>query len=224
MVTTKNTLKDKLIDKSNLLIISFIIIAIALSILFYNKLPETIATHWGINGEANGFMGKTSGLIIFPAIMIILSIVLYYLPKLDPLNENIKKFRKDYNVFITILIAVMLYIHIITLSINLGINLDLAQFLSPALAILFYAVGILLSKAKRNFFIGLRTPWTLSSEIVWNKTHKLGAKLFKCAGIICLLGIILPAYAIFFIIIPIIFFSIWMVIYSFLEYSKLKKK
>jgi len=81
----------------------------------------------------------------------------------------------------------------------------------------------LLEKSERNWFIGIRTPWTMSSDKIWHKTHILGGKLFKIAGIIAIIGIFFGKIAFFFIIIPMILFAIYLVVYSYLEYRKLKK-
>lgn len=94
----------------------------------------------------------------------------------------------------------------------------------PALAILFYYVGILVEKSKPNWFIGIRTPWTLSNEVVWEKTHKLGAKLFKGIAIFSLLGLIFQKYAIWIFLVPMITASIFIVAYSYFEYKKQVKK
>jgi len=90
----------------------------------------------------------------------------------------------------------------------------------PAMAALFYYCGILVENAKRNWFIGIRTPWTLSNEKVWEKTHKLGGKLFKAAAIIILFGIVLKGYALLFILVPVIFVSFYLIVYSYVEYQK----
>ncbi|MFA6268736.1 MAG: SdpI family protein [archaeon] len=216
-------LENKKLDKSILFSIAFVISAVALSILFYNSLPQIITTHWGINGEANGFMDKTTGLTLVPLLMIIIGLVLYFIPKLDPLKENILDFRKDYNKFIAVIMGFMLYIHAITLGINLGLNINIGQVLSPAFAALIYFTGSMISKAKRNYFIGIRTPWTLSNDKVWASTHTIGGKLFKGAGILCLTGLLFPDFAFFFILAPIIIASIWAIVYSYKEYAALKK-
>jgi uncharacterized membrane protein len=93
-------------------------------------------------------------------------------------------------------------------------------FLSPALAILFYYTGILIENAKRNWFIGIRTPWTMSSDKVWDKTHKIGGKLFKIAGVFTLLAIFFESFAVFFIVVPVISISIYTIVYSYFEYKK----
>lgn len=96
------------------------------------------------------------------------------------------------------------------------------QVLSPAFAVLFYYAGILMSHAKQNWFVGIRTPWTMSNELVWNKTHKIGGKLFKLTGLISLLSLILPDLSIFFILVPILFTTVFVFVYSYIEYQKLK--
>jgi uncharacterized membrane protein len=91
------------------------------------------------------------------------------------------------------------------------------------IGLLFFYIGILLENAKRNWFIGIRTPWTLSSEKVWNKTHKLGSKMFKISGIIVLIGFLFQKYVTYFILIPTLFVAFYLVIYSYVEYRKEKK-
>ena len=199
-----------------------ILIALAISIWFYDAIPQTMITHWGINGEANGFMPKEIGLSIIPAIMAILVAVLYLVPKLDPLKKNIEEFQNEYQNFIAVFLGFMLYIQVITIAINLGLETNLLQLLAPAFAVLFFTLGKLMSKAKRNYFIGIRTPWTLASEKVWNKTHALGGKLFKGIGILALLGLILPTQAMILILAPVILGAIYLCAYSYFEYKKEK--
>jgi len=91
----------------------------------------------------------------------------------------------------------------------------------PAMAILFYYAGILIQNAKRNWFIGIRTPWTLSSEGVWEKTHKLGSKLFKIAAVLILLTLFAPDYFLYSVFL-LIAFSLYLVLYSYLEFRKEK--
>jgi len=77
-----------------------------------------------------------------------------------------------------------------------------------------------MENAKRNWFIGIRTPWTLSSDGVWKKTNLIGGKLFKIAGIIAIIGSFFQDYIIFFIIVPIISIAIFTIVYSYIEYQK----
>jgi len=209
---------------SILLIVIFILLSFLISLISFNSLPETIITHWGINGEANGFSSKSFGLMFVPILTTILALVLIAIPKIDPLKKNIESFKEKYYEFVAIFVGFMLYIHTITILLNFGHTLNIIALLSPAFAVLMYYIGNLMGSAKRNYFIGIRTPWTLDSEIVWNKTHKLGEKAHKLSAIICLIGIILPNYALLFIIAPLIFTSLYLVAYSYFEHKKITKK
>lgn len=157
--------------------------------------------------------------------MPILSVFLFFLfislPKIDPYKKNFDQFKNYFQNFINLIFAFFFYIYLITIIWNLGIRFNMTQFLSPALAILFYYAGVLMTHAKRNWFVGIRTPWTMSSVVVWDKTHQLGGKLFKLTGLISLLSLFFPQFAIFFILIPILLVTVFIFIYSYLEYQKI---
>jgi len=199
-----------------------ILIAFAISIYFFPSLPDQIATHWNAQGEADGYTSKFMGLFLMPIIMVGIFIIFIVIPLIDPLKKNYKKFSGHYNTFVLFMILFLLYIHIISLLWNLEYRFNFTQAFLPALAILFFYIGIFLKKAKRNWFVGIRTPWTISNEKVWDKTHQLGGKLFKIAGILTLIGILFPDYSIWFILIPILAFTTYLIVYSYLVYRKIK--
>ncbi len=199
-----------------------IFISFVLGIALYPALPERIATHWGANGEVNGYAPKSFGLFFMPMLSLLLVGLFLLIPKIDPMKANIEKFRAYYDSFIISFLLFLFYIHILTLAWNFGIRFNMTLAILPAISLLFYYIGIMFENAKRNWFIGIRTPWTLSSDRVWDRTHKLGASLYKAAAFTALLGILFEKYAVFFLIIPIIFVSIYLVIYSYLEYRKEK--
>jgi len=200
-----------------------VIISFILSIYLYQKMPEQMASHWNIKGDVDNYSSRFITLFIIPIMSLILLFVLSIIPKIDPLKKNIKEFRNYYDFFILILIVFLFYLYILTILWNLGLRFNFISVLAPAFAILFYYIAILLKKSKRNWFIGIRTPWTLSSDKIWDKTHKLGSILYKISGVICLISIFFQKYALFFIIAPIIIFSIYLVIYSYTEYKKINK-
>ena len=206
--------------KINIILVSLVLFSFGIGIYFYPQMPEKMASHWNIKGEVDGCLSKFWGLFLMPIILI--SVVLLYLivPKIDPLKENIEKFRKYFDGFIVLLLLFLFYLYVLTIFWNLGLKFDIGQAIIPALAILFYYCGILLEKAKRNWFIGIRTPWTLSNDMVWEKTHKIGGKLFKIAGIVTILGIFFQKYILFFIFVPIILVVVYTTIYSYTEYQK----
>ncbi len=138
------------------------------------------------------------------------------------MKENIQKFKSTYYLFTILVLVFFLYVYLLTILWNTGLRFDMTQVLAPAFGVLFYFTGVLVQKAKRNYFIGIRTPWTLSSEKVWDRTHAIGGKLFKAAGILALLGVFFPRYAILFLLIPVLSVALFAVIYSYFIYQKEK--
>lgn len=212
------------IRKTELVILGIILFSFILGIYFYPLMPEKIASHWNAQGQVNGYLPKFWGLFLMPFLSIALFLLFVFIPKIDPLKANIEKFRKYYDRFILLIIAFLFYVYLLTIFWNIGMRFNLGQVLAPAFAILFYYCGILIENAKRNWSIGIRTPWTLSNEKVWEKTHKVGGKLFKIAGVIALFGAFFPDYALFYIIIPVILVVAYAFVYSYLEYQKETKR
>lgn len=202
--------------------IILIIISFLIGIYFYPQFSAQIATHWGVDGQPNGYSSKAFGLFFMPILSIFLFALFISLPKIDPYKKNFDQFKKYFQNFINLVFVFLFYIYLITIIWNLGYRFNMIQILSPAFALIFYYAGVLTSRAKRNWFVGFRTPWTMSSEKVWQKTHQIGGKLFKLTGIICLLSIIYPSLAIFFILIPVLLVSIFIFVYSYFEYQKTK--
>jgi uncharacterized membrane protein len=206
--------------KSELIIAGIVLLSFAIGIYFFPQMPEKIASHWNAQGQVDGYMSKFWGLFLMPVISVGMLLLFMIIPGIDPLKSNIQQFRKYYDGFVILVIAFLFYIYLLTIFWNIGFRFNIITLLSPAFAILFYYSGILIENAKRNWFIGIRTPWTLSNERVWDKTHRIGGKLFKIAGIIALAAIFFQSSAIFFIIVPVIIIAIYTVIYSYFEYQK----
>ena len=206
--------------KSTIAILLIIATSIVVAITLYPIMPEQIASHWNAEGVVNGYMGKFWGLFLMPLISIILFGLFLLIPKIDPLKENVDKFRSSFDRFIVLIELFLFYVYALTIFWNLDFKFDMTMALIPALAILFYFAGNLIGKAKRNYFIGIRTPWTLASDEVWGKTHALGAKLFKIAGVASLAGLLFPKIAFYFVIIPILAVAIISVVYSYIIWKK----
>jgi uncharacterized membrane protein len=209
--------------KIRIVILLIIVASFLAAFYLYPYMPERIASHWNIQGEVDGYMSKFWGLFLMPIMSLAMFLLFLLIPKLDPLKENIKKFRDYFDIFILLIIVFVLYIYILTILWSFGWRFNMGQFMAPAMGVLFFYAGELIGKSKRNWSIGIRTPWTLSSEAVWDKTHKLGAKLFKISGVIALLGFVFPDLAFYFVLVPVIFSVIYSFLYSYLEYQKEKK-
>jgi len=204
--------------------LALIVLSILGSVYLYPVMPPQMASHWNSQGEVNGYMSKFWGLFFLPLISIALFAIFYFIPLMDPKRKNIEQFRVYFDWFIVLFIFFLTYIHVLSLYWNLGHQFNMTLQIIPGIALLFYYIGIMLRHTKQNWFIGIRTPWTLNSETIWNKTHAIGGKLFKASAIICLLGLIFQKYAIFFMLIPVLISAIITILYSFILYKKQGKK
>ena len=207
----------------NLKISGLILLSFLTGIFLYPYLPSYMASHWGITGQVDGYMSRFWGVFFMPFMSVFLFGLFLILPKIDPKKANIAKFRPHFDRYIFVIMLFLFYLYLLTLSWNLGVRFNLMRFLSPAFAVLFYFTGVLVENAQPNWFIGIRTPWTLSNPRVWQKTHALGGKLFKLCGMIALLGILSPQLLVLWIFIPVITTTVWTLIYSYLEFSREKR-
>ncbi|MBW2979825.1 SdpI family protein [Candidatus Woesearchaeota archaeon] len=209
--------------KTTIFALAIIIISFAVSIYLYPQMPDRMASHWNSQGEVDGYMSRFWGLFLMPIVVTFCFLLFIFLPRIDPLKKNVEKFRKYYDWFIALFIAFMFYVYLLTIFWNLDYRFNMTVMIIPAFGILIYYIGILVENCKRNWFIGIKTPWTLSSDEVWNKTHKLAAKLFKAAGVIALSGLFLQKYAIWIFLVPVLFAAFYPIFYSYFEYKKIKK-
>jgi uncharacterized membrane protein len=209
------------IDKFFVAIAALVLLFFILAGAFYPLMPEVMASHWNAAGEADGTISRFWGLFLFPLISLGIAALLLAIPKIDPLKANIQKFRSYYYGFIVVFLAYFLYVYILTLVWNLGLRFDFTVAIMPAVGVLMFFIGVLVGKAKRNFFIGIRTPWTLSSEEVWNRTHRLGGRLFKIAGVIIVLLSFAGETAIYIMMGLILVVAVWLIVYSYVLFRRL---
>jgi len=206
-------------------ITGLVLLSFILSIYFYPQVPDQMATHWDSQGEVNGYMSKFWGTFLMPLLITGLVILFLVIPKIDPRKENIEMFRKHYEGFRLVLIIFLVLVHLHILLWNTGTQISPNAVIPLGIGLLFYYAGVLTENAEQNWFIGIRTPWTLSSEKVWKRTNRLGGKLFRIAGITAFSGVFFPEYAIYFILVPAVIVVVITVVYSYLEYKKeLKEK
>lgn len=210
-----------MITRTTTLIVLILIAGAALAgLLLWNQLPDPMASHWNVNDQVDGYMPKVWGVFLMPLVTLGLFVLFLVLPSIDPLKANIAQFRDAFNLFIVLMVAFMLYVHALTLAWSLGYTgFNMSTAMLPAMGLLFVLIGSLLRKAKRNFFIGIRTPWTLSSDTVWDKTHQIGAVLFMASGVLAVIGGLVGGTTAFWMLfIPLIGSTLFLVTYSYVLY------
>ncbi|WP_416654968.1 SdpI family protein [Bacillus amyloliquefaciens] len=186
----------------------------------YSSLPENLAIHWGLNGSANDYQAKANAMMMLIGIMIILYILMVIIPKIDPKN-NYKTFIRPYMAIFNTVFAVMFVINLMIILTGLGYDLPISYLGSFVVGVIFMVFGNFIQIVKPNFFLGIRTPWTLSSEKVWKDTHRVSSKLFVLAGIIMMLSAFFPpVYRISAIFIAAIGCIIFSVLSSYIVYQR----
>lgn len=210
-MTTKNT---------SILVLILIALAIVAGIVIWDRLPDQMASHWNANDEVDGYIPKFWGVFLMPLVTLGMFALFIALPNMDPLKANIAQFRGTFNLFIVLITVFMLYIHGLTLVWSLGYqDFKMSAAMLPFLGVLFIFIGYLLRQAKRNFFIGIRTPWTLSSDSVWDKTHQLGSVLFMLSGVLAIAGSFFGGVlAFWFLFVPLMGSTLLTIIYSYILY------
>lgn len=209
--------------RATTILILFMILGAALSgFLLWNQLPGRMASHWNINDEVDGYVPRVWGVFMMPLITLGMLVLFLVIPVIDPLKANIAKFRGAYNLFIVLIAAFMLYIHALTLAWNLGFTgFRMSASMLPAMGLLFIFIGFMLRQARRNWFIGIRTPWTLSSDTVWDKTHQLGAILFMASGVLAFIGGLFGGMTAFWLLfVPLISSVLFLLAYSYVLYQQ----
>lgn len=209
--------------KTRTAVIIVVIISAALALMGFalsGRIEPPYVTHWDAQGNPNGFGSAFVAFYLMPLMILGISLLLLSIQKIDPLGKNYMSFRPTLNTFVVLMAAFMAYVQIMTLVWNLGYQFDFTRMMIPAMGLLFIFLGSMLGKVRQNWFIGIRTPWTISNEEVWNKTHALGGKLFMIAGAISLLGIFFPILSIFFLMVPLFAVTIITIVYSYQEYKR----
>lgn len=193
------------------------------TLIAYPFLPPIMATHFGLlHGGANGTMSAWRGAFILPLITLLVLLLFIAIPRIDPLKANIQKFRMHYDTFIALLMLFFAVIQTMLIARNLGVIFNPIYVILPAVGILMFYAGVILPYTKRNWFIGIRTPWTISSDRVWEKTHEIGGTLFKILGVIIVLSALAPSYALWITLIPLFLIVIGLVVYSYFLYTQEK--
>lgn len=207
--------------KKHILPISIILLSIGLWLFNFGELPKEIPTHWGVNGEINDYSSKLTAFLELHVVMFFLYLLLNITPKIDPRKNNYKYFSKSYYQVTISLLILFFFINTSILFYGLGYNFPIGKLVFLFIGFIFMVLGNYLSQIRSNFFIGIRTPWTLSNENVWKKTHRFSGKLFFFAGLCMVLLYFFPISLGKYIIIPLIVIIVILpILYSYIQFRK----
>ncbi|MFA5131004.1 MAG: SdpI family protein [Patescibacteria group bacterium] len=215
----------KLSFKTEWFAVLLIILAFITGVFYYQNFPAQVPTHWNLQGEVNGYSGVFSASFMLPIMMLGIYLLFLLLPYLDPKKEQYIAFAGIYHKFKDLILVFLFIMYIMTGLNGLGYKVDVAFYVPILVGVLFALIGLLLKNVKTNWFMGIRTPWTLSSEAVWEKTHKLAGPVFVVAGVLMAATAFVSAnlkIALFVLAIAVIVLTL--PIYSYMLYTQEKKE
>ncbi|MET3289895.1 UNVERIFIED_CONTAM: putative membrane protein [Brevibacillus sp. OAP136] len=176
-----------------ILLFMIVVSSIIGAVVFYNELPDTMATHFGIENEVNGTSSKQTTILIF-ALLGFVPFLLPFAKRMSGQKSNDAKFAFSIQVSRFCIALILAIAEWTILLYNLGYTMDIRRIVFIAIGILFLVTGNYLGISKPNYFMGFRTPWALLDEENWRKTHRMGGPLMMVGGLVILVSTFLPTY------------------------------
>jgi uncharacterized membrane protein len=172
-----------------------VVLAAVISLALSSRLPPRVAIHWNVHGEPDGFGPRWVALGLLPGIMLAMRGILAILPRIDPKAENYRKFADTYWLIVNGVIGFMLLLHVVIVVNGIGYPVRVDRIAVGGAGLLLILIGSYLGRVEPNWFVGIRTPWTLSSEAVWRRTNRVGGWILAAGGMALVLTVFLPASA-----------------------------
>lgn len=183
------------------------------------QLPDRLPIHWNIHGDVDGWGNKFMGLLFVPLIVLGIYVLMVVLPWFDPGKANYQSFQRVYGIIRIAIVAYMSAVYAAMSYAAFGHKLNMTSVILPLVGILFIVLGNFLSKIRPNWFVGVRTPWTLSSQLSWDKTHRLAGWLFIVMGFLFVpVALLQTTWSLVAVLICDGLCLIWIVIYSYLVF------
>lgn len=196
-------------------------IAFGFSAAMYSRLPDPIPTHWNLRGEVDGYTPRAWGAWLMPAVVLAMVIILPWLPRIDPRRVNFEKFQSTYDLMIAAVTTLIVLLHVAMLGAGAGWPIRIERVTPFLIGALFILLGNVMPRARPNWFFGVRTPWTLSNDRVWERTHRVTGFTFVIAGLILMATAFLrPSIALPLFIGAIVIASIVPLAYSYLAWRQ----
>lgn len=202
-----------------------ILAGFGLGIYFYPVLPLKVPSHWNIYGQVDGYSSRFFGAFGLPLLNAGLYVLFLLTPYLDPKKANYKLFEGSYRMIRILMHVFLTGLQIVILSVAMGYDLNVAVIVKLSISVIFILIGNVMGRFKHNYFVGIKTPWTLASEEVWRKTHRVAAPIWVIGGIICAVMSLWnngASAAVFFLMIVVL--ALVPIIYSFVLYKRISRQ
>jgi uncharacterized membrane protein len=179
--------------------------------------PDQIPVHWNLSGQVDRYSGKVEGLLLLPFMALGIVLLLRLLPRIDPMRERYAEFGTAYALAGVAIVALLAVVQAMLLLWTFGVQFNAGLVVGVAVGGLLIVLGFVLGDVRRNWFMGVRTPWTLSSERSWNQTHRQARWVFQVmGGVVILASILESAWALTTVVVVCLAGALWLVVYSYL--------
>ena len=199
--------------------IIIILLPIAVSLCFWNQLPEQVPIHWNIHGEIDGYASRFVAVIVLPLVLFVLHFVCAFATMMDPKYKNISD--KIWMLILSICPVLSILLMYMMVGSALGMEIDVNAILPVFLGVMFVVIGNYLPKCKQSYTVGIKIPWTLNSEENWNKTHRFAGPCWVIGGIVVMFTGLFENEILIMVIALIMVFA--PIIYSYMYYVKYEK-
>lgn len=224
MNTRENGNNSKKWDRRDSWIIVVSLLLFGISSIFYPQLPDQVVSKFNVAGEPIRTMSKWSFWLLYGGFAVILPMLTKFTRNLDPRKSNYTKFESTFEIFRW---AIVLFIHFVfgaSVAYNLGYPVSMHFVILFALGMLWLILGNRMGKIRFNYFLGIRTPWTLANEDVWRRTHRVTGRFWFICGILFLVALFLPTS----LFVPILIFNLILstvvpTVYSYMVYRSIGK-
>lgn len=206
------------------LVSQLIIVAamLAAGLFLYDSLPDQLPSHWNIAGEVDAYVSKDLGIYLFPGITLAIALLFPILSSIDPRKKKYKAFQRPWHILQMAFVVFFAYMYFVTLYLTFHPEVSIVQFIFAGIGVLFIVIGNYLGKVRQNYFVGIKTPWTLDNEEVWNKTQRMGGWAFLFAGLIILINAFVQWQLVGSMVVAIVIAAVWPIVYSYILYKRLK--
>lgn len=197
-----------------------ILITWTFNALIYPRLPAKLPTHWNVAGQVDQYTAKLAALLVFSLLPALIYALMRFLPRLDPRRENYVYFQGFYNLLVYLLCTFLVILNYVVVLYALGYRVPVSTIVPVAVSGLFILTGNSLTRVRPNYFVGIRTPWTLADPTVWQRTHRVGGRLMVAGGIAGLLGSFAGRYAFAIFLTAVLGSTVITIAYSYYLYTK----
>jgi len=217
------TAKNNYLSRDWMLLL-LILAGFGLGAYFYPSLPEKVPSHWNIYGQVDRYSSRFFGAFGLPLLNAGMYLLLLLTPNLDPNKKNYKLFEGSYRMIRMLLHVFLLGLQSVVLAVAIGYDINVAVVVKISVSMIFVLIGNVMGRFRHNYFVGIKTPWTLANEEVWRKTHRMAAPLWVLGGIVCVVSSFWNnAVSAILFFMAIFVLTIVPIVYSYIEYKRITR-